>query len=307
MNEVFSNVLKGIAMGAANVIPGVSGGTIALITGIFERLVASIKSFNFSALKLILTGKSRAFAEYTDLTFIVSVLVGIGISVLSFARLFDYLFKHCSTYVWSFFFGLILASVFYVGASIRKWNMSAVFMFIIGTGIAVFIAFGTPVSENSNIFYLVLCGGIGACSMILPGLSGSFVLLLMGNYELVMIDAVNLLTSQPFDALRVLLPVGIGAFVGLIAFSYVLSWVYTTFRDQTIGLLTGFVSGSLFTIWPWKETLFTTLSNGTEKIAGYRWLLPEMNRAFSLSLIFILLGMTVIVFTERLARRREDR
>ncbi len=304
MKEFFLNFVKGFAMGTANVIPGVSGGTIALITGIFERLINAIKSFNLEALKLFFTGKWKAFSKHVDLKFLVAVFAGIAVSILSFAKLLEYLFNNYPVFVWAFFFGLVLASVYYVGKTINKFSISAVVFAIIGIGIALVIAFGTPAQQNDNFFYLLLCGVVGACSMILPGLSGSYVLLLMGDYELIMIDAINMLTSNPVEALKILLPVVLGAAVGLIAFAHLLAWIFKKFHDQTIALLSGFILGSLPIIWPWKESITTVLKDGSEKITGYHWLAPEMNSEFAIALIIAMLGIGIIVVTEHLASKK---
>jgi len=304
MKNIFSNFAKGFAMGTANVIPGVSGGTIALITGIFERLINAIKSFNIEALKLFFTGKWKAFAKHVDLKFLVAVFAGIAASVLSIAKLLEYLFAEYPVFVWAFFFGLVLASIYYVGKTIDKINITAIIFAIIGTGIALIIAFGTPAQQNDNFFYLMLCGVVGACSMILPGLSGSYVLLLMGDYELIMIDAVNLLTSNPLEAIKILLPVVLGAAAGLIAFAHLLAWIFKKFHDQTIALLSGFILGSLPIIWPWKEPITTILKDGSEKITGYNWLAPEMNMEFVFALVIAMLGVGIIVLTEQLAAKK---
>ena len=263
MKDFIYNFLKGMGMGAANVIPGVSGGTIALITGIFERLINSIKSFNLTALKLFFTGKWKAFAEHVDLKFLVAVFLGIAAAILSVAKLFKFLFENYPVYIWAFFFGLIIASIYYVGRTVNKWNLGSILFFAIGTGIALLIAFGTPAQENHNFLYLILCGVVGTCSMILPGLSGSYVLLLMGNYEYVMIDAVNMLTTSPWEGIKILIPVVIGAVIGLLAFAHLLSWIFKNFHDQTVALLTGFILGSTPIIWPWKHAITNALKDGT--------------------------------------------
>lgn len=297
MNQFFSNLLKGIGIGTANVIPGVSGGTIALLTGIFERLIDSLKSFNLTAIKLLFSGKFKEFAKYTDLIFLCSVGCGVLIAILSVARIFDYLFEHHPIYLWSFFFGLILTSIYYVGITIEKWDWKVVLSFIIGTAIALFIAFGKPAKENDNLIYLLICGAVATCSMILPGLSGSFVLVLMGNYQLIMIDAVTDLN------LKILIPVIIGGVVGLIAFSHVLSWILKKYRNITIALLTGFILGSMPIIWPWKNTVITIVGN-EEITTGYDYFLPEMNIQFAIALVIILIGASIIVLTEKMAKKQ---
>ncbi len=307
MKEFITNFLKGFAMGSANVIPGVSGGTIALITGIFERLLNSIKSFNTEALKLFFAGKWKAFARHTDLMFLLAVFAGIAASVLSLAKLLKFLFAQYPVFVWAFFFGLVLASIYYVGKTINKISIPAVLFALIGIGIAILIAFGTPSQQNDNFLYLVLCGIVGTCSMILPGLSGSYVLLLMGDYELIMIDAVSMLTSQPLEALKILLPFVLGAAVGLIAFAHLLSWIFKRFHDQTIALLTGFILGSLPIIWPWKEQIVTSLKDGNEKITGYNWLMPSIDTEFFAAILFAALGIAIIIVTETLASRKSKK
>ncbi|MDR2927554.1 MAG: DUF368 domain-containing protein [Cytophagaceae bacterium] len=289
--------IKGIAMGSANVIPGVSGGTIALITGIFERLINALKSFDITALRLLFKGKFSKFASHIDLQFLVALFVGVGVAVISLARLFEVLFKDYPVYIWSFFFGLVLASVFFVGKTVQKWHAGSVASFVAGTIIAIFISIATPASENANIWYLLLCGVVAICSMILPGLSGSFVLLLMGNYQLVMIDAINQLR------LDVLIPIAIGAVAGLLAFSHFLSWLLKRFPDSTIALLTGFILGSLGILYPWKTSLTETFGT-KEKIVGYEWHLPEISAEFFWALTFCILGIITICVTETLAKSK---
>ena len=305
----FSNYVslffKGMGMGAANVIPGVSGGTIALITGIFEELIDSIKSFDLKAFKLFFTGKFKQFAVHVNLNFLIAVFLGIAVSILSVAKLFEYLFANYPVYIWSFFFGLIIASVYFVGKTVKRWTLGVLITFIIGTAFAIFITVLNPATENNGTLYLFICGIVAVCSMILPGLSGSFVLILMGNYELVMIRAVTGLR------LEILLPVVVGAAVGLIAFSHFLSWVFKKFRDETISILTGFILGSVAILWPWKTPVFktdaigniATKANGEQIIQGYHRFIPDslsMEVIFALS--FIILGIVTIWLLEKYAQ-----
>ena len=296
MNQYISNFFKGLGVGSANVIPGVSGGTIALITGIFERLINALKSFNLTAIKLFFSGKFKEFAQHTDLWFLASVGAGVVAAILSIARLFEFLFAEYPIYLWSFFFGMILVSIYYVGITIEKFNWKVLVSFVIGTAIALFIAFGTPAKENSNFIYLMICGAVATCSMILPGLSGSFVLVLMGNYQLIMIDAVNDLN------LKILFPVAIGGAVGLLAFSHLLSWIFKNYRDITISVLTGFILGSMPIIWPWKNDVITYFGSKA-KVTGYEYYLPELNLDFSIALVIMLIGAALIVLTEKMAKK----
>ena len=296
MNQYIANFFKGIGIGSANVIPGVSGGTIAPITGIFERLINALKSCNLTAIKLFFTGKFKEFAQHIDLWFLASVGSGVVVAILSIARLFEFLFAEYPIYLWSFFFGMILVSIYYVGITIEKFNWKVVLSFIIGTAFALFIAFGTPANENSNILYLMICGAVATCSMILPGLSGSFVLVLMGNYQLIMIDAVNDLN------LGILIPVAIGGVVGLLAFSHLLSWIFKNYRDITIAVLTGFILGSMPIIWPWKNDVITYFGSEA-KVTGYEYYFPEFNIEFATALVIMLIGAALIVLTEKMAKK----
>nr|WP_321451620.1 DUF368 domain-containing protein [uncultured Carboxylicivirga sp.] len=295
----FKTAIKGAAMGAANVIPGVSGGTIALITGIFERLIDAIKSFNITAVKLLLSGRFKEFSKHIDLAFLVSLFTGIGIAIVSLAKLFKFLFENYPIYIWAFFFGLVLASIYFVGKTVDKWNISSIISLLIGTAIAVSISVLTPASENSSFIYLVICGVIAICSMILPGLSGSFVLILLGNYQLVMINAVS-----EFN-MRILIPVALGAGVGLIAFSHFLSWLLKKYHHQTIAMLTGFITGSLGILWPWKEAI-TKQFGDKIKTVDYDYYFPNLDSGFYLALFFIILGIVSIVATELLANKKNQ-
>ncbi len=291
MKDYIIILLKGIAVGVANVIPGVSGGTIALITGIFERLINSLKSFGLSSLKLLMKGKWKQFAEKTDFYFLITLLVGVVLALVTLARIFDFLFHNYPVYIWSFFFGLILASVYFVGKTVERWSYGAIISFVVGAVLAILFTFLTPASQNDSFLYLMLCGVVAVCSMILPGLSGSFVLILMGNYQLIAIEAIN------NRDIGILLPVALGAVVGLVAFSHLLSWVFKRYKDQTIALLTGFILGSLGVIWPWKDAIIQ-LFGEKEKIIGYDYNLPAINVEFLFALILMALGVVIIWLME---------
>ena len=306
MKEYFSLFIKGMAVGIANIIPGVSGGTIALITGIFERLINSIKSFDLKAAKLLFTGQWDAFVKRTDFYFISSVFLGAVAAIVSLARIFDYLFHAYPVYICAYFFGLVLASVYYVGKTVEKWNFSSVTFFILGTAIAAAVTIINPAHENDNYLYVMLCGVVAICSMILPGLSGSFVLILMGNYQLIAIRAINNLDYH------VLIPFSFGDVLGLIAFSHLLSWVLKKYKDQTIATLTGFILGSLTILWPWKEAEYLKnsagdfiMKHGEKVVAKYSVVFPDnINTEVVLGFGFIILGYLTIVVVERMAKTK---
>ena len=289
-------------MGAANVIPGVSGGTVAFITGIYERLIHAVKAIDVEAVKLLFGGKWRQFAEKVDLVFIAWLGLGIVLSIVSIASALKFLFANYDTYVWAFFFGLIVASVISVGAKVNRWSPGAIVSLLIGAGIAVGVALMKPGSENDSIPYLLLCGVIAMASMIIPGLSGSFVLLLLGNYQLVMIDSVVALKSGELESLRILVPVGIGAVVGLLLLSRFLAWVFDRHHDTAVSLLTGFVAGSLLVIWPWKKAETVTFqSDGEtkEKVVGYDWFLPDLSPGTWVALSLMIGGFVLVWWIER--------
>lgn len=308
LQEYFILFLKGMGMGAANVIPGVSGGTIALITGIFERLIDSIKSFDFVALRLIVKFQIKEFIKHTDLFFLSAVLSGAVFSVFSLAKLLEFLFANYPIYIWAFFFGLILASVYFVGKTIEKWTVSVIITFLIGTGIAIAISVLSPATQNDSFLYLIICGVVAICSMILPGLSGSFVLILMGNYELVMIQAVSNVD------LKILFPVAIGAGGGLVLFSHLLSWVYKKFKNETISILTGFILGSLLILWPWKNEIYRRdeagnfiIKKGEKVIQGYDRFIPEsMTTEVWVAITMMLIGIATIWVMEKVLNKEES-
>ena len=291
--------IKAFCMGIADIIPGVSGGTIALITGIFERLINSIKSFGLSSVRLLIKGKLKEFARVTDLYFLIALFAGVILAIVLLARIFDFLFSQYPVYIWAFFFGLILASVYFVGKTVDKWSISVSISFVIGTTLAVMFTFLTPATQNDNFFYLMICGVVAVCSMILPGLSGSFVLILLGNYQLVAIDAIN------NRDLEILLPVLLGAVGGLVAFSHILSWVFKRYKDQTIATLTGFILGSLGVIWPWKSPIEQMFGDKL-KVVGYDYFLPELNTEFFIALLIIIVGIVSIWIMERSAGKIEE-
>ena len=252
-------ILRGCAMGAADVVPGVSGGTIAFITGIYEELIDSIKAVNLQAVKLLLKFKLAEFWEKINGNFLISVIAGIGISIFSLAKLMTWLLENHPIYIWSFFFGLIIASSVLVAKEIKKWNIFTVISLILGAIIAYGITVMTPSETPDSWWFIILSGAIAICAMILPGISGAFILLLMGKYTYILgaVSAFNI---------GVLLLFAVGAVAGITSFSHLLSWLLKHHHTATVSLLTGFMVGSLNKVWPWKETLQTyTDSHGVEK------------------------------------------
>lgn len=247
-------------MGAADVVPGVSGGTIAFITGIYEELIESIKSIDLDAVKLLFRLKTAAFWRKINGNFLVSVLCGIGISIFSLARLMTYLLAHHPIEIWSFFFGLIIASSLLVSKEIRTWDIFTVISLLAGGVIAYTITVLSPASTPQTWWFILISGAIAICAMILPGISGAFILLLMGQYAYLMAAVSNL-------NLGIIGIFAIGAVIGIISFSHLLSWLLKNYHSLTIALLTGFMLGSLNKVWPWKITLETYIDrHGIEQV-----------------------------------------
>ena len=289
--------IKGMGMGMANVIPGVSGGTIALITEIYEELINSLKSFDKKALKLLFSWQIKSLVKYTNLYFLTSIFSGSIISVFTIAVLLKYLFTNYPVLIWAFFFGLILASVVFVGKRVNVWNGKARISLIIGIIIATSLSSISPATENSNLLFVFICGIIGISGMMLPGLSGSYILILMGNYELLMVTAV---TELNIALLGVFF---LGSIFGLISFSYLLSWVLKHYKDATLSLLTGFIIGSLQILWPWKEVAESVIIDGQKKIISYRSFLPnEIDSNTLFAIILIAVGFSVVYLLENFAK-----
>jgi putative membrane protein len=241
---------KGVAMGAADVVPGVSGGTIAFITGIYEELLDSIRSVNGEAVKLLLRFNLAGFWKHINGNFLVGLLSGIGFSIVLLSRVVLYLLEFHPELLWSFFFGLIVASTVVVGKKITKWTPMVVLAFIIGAAIAYWVTIATPTETPEAYWFIFLSGAIAICAMILPGISGSFILVLMAKYEFIL-NAVKDLK------IATILTFGLGCLVGILSFSHVLNWMLKRYHNLTVALLTGFMLGSLNKVWPWKQTLET--------------------------------------------------
>lgn len=280
-------------MGVANVIPGVSGGTIALITEIYEDLIKSLKSFDKKAFQLLLSFNIKDFITHTNFYFLTAVFSGSIVSVFTIASLFKYLFENYPILIWAFFFGLIVASIIYVGKRIKTWSKATIISLLIGTILSISISFMTPATENSNLFFVFLCGIVGISGMMLPGLSGSFILILMGNYKLLMVTAVTELNV-------ILLGVFfLGSAFGLMSFSHILSWVLKKYKEETLAILTGFIIGSLSIIWPWKEIAESLIVNGKEKVISYNSYLPaEFNTQTQLAFALMILGYYLVYLLE---------
>ena len=280
-------------MGAADVVPGVSGGTIAFIAGIYDELINSIKSINMHSLKLLFTGKIAAFWKAVNGNFLFALLLGIAISVFSLAKLITYLLLNEPVLVWSFFFGLVLASTWFVTKDIKGWNWKTVAGFVGGAVIAYYITVATPAETSTNLMFIFLCGAIAICAMILPGISGSFILVLLGKYFYVM-EAVKTLD------LVVLGVFAFGAALGITIFSRVLSYALKNFRNITLSVLSGFMLGSLNKVWPWKE-VEKLVSDGHEVMIEHN-IAP--NTEVAEAVVLMLIGFILVYVLEKISAKK---
>lgn len=297
--------LKGIAMGAADIVPGVSGGTIAFISGIYEELLNTINSFNLEALKLLKSDGIKACWKHINGNFITALFLGIGISLLSLARLISYLLDQHPILLWGFFFGLILASIYLVGKKVTKWDPIKIVGLLIGTAIAFYITILPPMENPDALWYVFLSGAIAICAMILPGISGSFILLLLGSYELILGSLKDL-------KITIILVFGAGCITGLLSFSKLLSWLFKKHHDLTIAILTGFLIGSLNKIWPWKKTIEVFIKHKGEENEKVIPLIQEnvlpQNFDGNSQLLFVILaaifGLALILLLEKIAHKK---
>lgn len=294
--------LKGVAMGAADAVPGVSGGTIAFISGIYEELINAISNINLSLFKTLFKQGIPAFWKQLNGNFILSLLLGIIISYVSFMRLAKYLLEHEPVLIWSFFFGLIIASIYFVGKQITKWNLSAIVSAILGAVIAFYISSLPSLGANDSATFLFFAGAIAICAMILPGISGSFILIILGAYK-TLSDALH-----DFDVKKIVLFAS-GALIGLLSFSHVLKWLFKHYHNITLAILTGFIFGSLNKVWPWKETLtWHTDSKGIKTPLLDKSISPlTMNgdNQLALAIVLMILGFLTIFILEKVGSKKE--
>ncbi|WP_308992568.1 DUF368 domain-containing protein [Mariniflexile litorale] len=294
--------LKGLAMGAADAVPGVSGGTIAFISGIYEELVSTISNINASLFKTLFNKGLKAFWNQANGNFILALLSGIIISYVSFMKLAKYLLENHPVLIWSFFFGLIIASIYFVGKQITKWNLSVIVAFIIGTSLAFYITMLPALSSNNSPYFLFFAGAIAICAMILPGISGSFILIILGAYK-TLSDAIH-----DIDIKKITIFVA-GSIIGLLSFSHVLKWLFKNYHNITLALLTGFILGSLNKVWPWKETLtWHTDSKGIKSPILQESVSPfsfQEESMLGYALVLMILGFLTIFILEKVGSKKE--
>ncbi|PCJ98295.1 MAG: DUF368 domain-containing protein [Flavobacteriaceae bacterium] len=299
--QYFFIMLKGMAMGAADVVPGVSGGTIAFISGIYEELITSINSIDFSLIKTLRKEGFKSFWTQMNGNFLLALFLGIIISVVSLAKFISWLLENQPILLWSFFFGLVLASIIIVGKAIEKWNFRTILMLIIGALIAYYITQLPPSENTTSLPFLFLSGALAICAMILPGISGAFILVLLGSYKIIL-DAVH------ERDLKIVATVGLGAIFGLLSFAKLLKWMFNHYKNLTLAILTGFIIGSLNKIWPWKKVLETKIFDDKiipikeQNISPWAY---EGDHHLMYAIILGLIGFSFIFILEKAASKKQ--
>ena len=316
-------------MGAANKVPGVSGGIVAFVMGFYEEFIYSLQKFNIKAVKLVFSGRFKSFYSYVNGRFLALLFLGMIISYFSVSKLLDYLIERYELYVWSVFFGMIVGSIYYIYKDFKSWNSKTILMASLGILVGASLSFLSPATQNDNLWFVFLCGMISVTGMALPGFSGSFILILLGNYVLLLVDSVNVvfdtfiyLFSGDFSfmsdpnhlrLLNVLLVFTLGSVMGLISLSHLLSYILKHYKFKTLALIMGFIAGSLGVVWPWKKALyrqdglsnFITDTNGERIIENYQRYLPELNTQTLYAIIFIIFGAAIVLGLEWYGNKRK--
>src|SRR6056297_31663 len=326
----FFLVIKGLCMGAANKVPGVSGGIVAFVAGFYEEFIYSLQKLNSKALKLFFNGRFKSFFQYINAKFLGLLIFGMLVSYFSVSRVLDYFLDHNELFVWATFFGMVIGSIYYIGKDFAPWNKSTVPAGIIGLIIGVSISFLSPARENDNLLFIFFCGIVSVSGMTLPGLSGSFILILLGNYVLLLVDSVNALydtfsevfsgdfsfvkNTERLQILKILAVFTLGSITGLVSFSHLLSYVLKHFKATTTAVLLGFITGSLGVLWPWKKTIFKLDevgnplldSNGDKIILNYTRHFPNMTEAETWwAILFIFMGILVLLILDWYGNNRK--
>jgi putative membrane protein len=313
--QSLSITIKGLAMGAADVVPGVSGGTIAFISGIYEELITTIHALDLSFFKTWKKeGIKKAWETY-NLGFLFSLFIGIAISILSLAKLITWLLKEYPIFVWSFFFGLVIASILYIGRQITNYNLKAIISLLLAAVLSYAITLAEPVADTESTWFLFLAGFIAIIAMILPGVSGAFILLLIGAYTTVIgainqfLDGISKLDINILgNALLKISVFALGAIAGLKVFSGVLNWMFSHHKNTTLAVLTGFMIGALNKIWPWKEVLQYRINRHGDEIPFIeKSILPNTydgDPKVLLAILFMLIGFAVIFLLEFIANKK---
>lgn len=323
-NRTFSDkvwlFLKGVGMGAANKVPGVSGGVVAFVAGFYEEFIYSLQKVNKKAFLLLINGRFKSFYQYINGQFLGVLVLGMIFSYFSVSKLLDFLITKYDLFVWSAFFGMIVGSIFYLAKDFGTWNRKYILYLLSGVVFGIGISFLEPAKENSNLIFVFFCGIISVSGMTLPGLSGSFILILLGNYVLLLVDSVNALydtiadillwdfswasNAERIELLKILIVFSTGSVVGLVSLSHLLAYVLKRFKKATYAVIIGFIAGSLGVVWPWKEKILEINAfgeierdaHGNEILLGYvRYLPDNFGWETITAIVFILIGIAIVL------------
>jgi putative membrane protein len=320
--------LKGLAMGAANKVPGVSGGTVSFVFGFYEELIYSFRKINIIAFKLVVNGRFKSFYNYINGQFLLLVMGGSIFSYFSISLVLDYFLQNYELYVWSWFFGMIIGSIYYIGKGFGEWNRTNLISLIIGVFVGLGISFLKPAGVNDNLWFVFICGIIGVSGMTLPGLSGSFILILMGNYVLLLVDSVNELfyvatnlISGNFEVLsdpekirylKIITVFTAGSAFGLVSISHVLGYVLKRYNAIVTAVIIGFITGSLGIVWPWKNAVYVVQNGvfsldkkGNKIIENYARYTPDFSSIETgFAIFYIILGIALILIIDYYGRKK---
>ncbi len=323
-------VIKGLCMGAANKVPGVSGGIVAFVGGFYEEFIYSLQKINGKAFKLLFGGRFKSFYRYINGTFLSLLIFGMLVSYFSVSKILDYFLERKELFVWAAFFGMILGSIYYIGKDFKRWDKRTIPAGIIGLIVGISISFLSPATQNDNLLFIFLCGVISVSGMTLPGLSGSFILILLGNYVLLLVDSVNALydtmaeiikgdfsfvkNSERLNTLKILTVFTTGSAAGLVTLSHILSYVLKHYRHITTAVILGFITGSLGVVWPWKKTIIKFDSNGNALldsngkaiIENYERFLPDFSSSETWwAFFFVLVGIAILLGLDWYGKNRK--
>ena len=321
--------LKGLAMGAANKVPGVSGGTVSFVLGFYEELIYSFRKINFIAFKLLINFRFKSFYSYVNGPFLLLVMGGSIFSYFSISLVLDYFLQYYELYVWSWFFGMIIGSVYYIGKGFGEWNSANTISLILGISVGLGISFLNPARENDTLWFVFICGIIGVSGMTLPGLSGSFILILMGNYVLLLVDSVNELLfvvtnliignfevledPEKIRYLKIISVFTLGSVFGLVSISHVLGYVLKRWNAIVTAIIIGFITGSLGIVWPWKKAIylinnetFLLDKKGNKIIENYNRFIPDFSLLETwVAIFYIIFGISLVLSIDYYGRKKE--
>ena len=321
--------LKGLAMGAANKVPGISGGTVSFVLGFYEELIYSFRKINFIAFKLLINFRFKSFYSYVNGPFLLLVMGGSIFSYFSISLVLDYFLQYYELYVWSWFFGMIIGSVYYIGKDFGKWNSANTISLILGISVGLGISFLNPARENDTLWFVFICGIIGVSGMTLPGLSGSFILILMGNYVLLLVDSVNELLfvvtnliignfevledPEKIRYLKIISVFTLGSVFGLVSISHVLGYVLKRWNAIVTAIIIGFITGSLGIVWPWKKAIylinnetFLLDKKGNKIIENYNRFIPDFSLLETwVAIFYIIFGISLVLSIDYYGRKKE--